>query len=120
MLGADRAGLQHQAHRHEHRVQSGSGHSGQHPRHHPVAALAAHQSALQRDQQLGPVGERRAVARYAGLALHQREVVLLFVARLAPVPQALVADHHLVFGHDHHLARVQPGAHLLAGQLARH
>ena len=120
MLGAHRAALQHQAHGHQHRFQPGRRHGRQHLRHHPVAALPAHQRTLQMDQGLGQVGKRRTVAQHAWLALHQRDVVLPVVAGLAPVAQAFVASHHLVVGHDHHLARVQPRAHLLPHQLAWH
>jgi hypothetical protein len=120
VLGADGAGLQHQLGGYEHGVQAGSGHRREHLRHHAVASRAAQQRLLQGQQRRGHVGERRAVAQHAGLALHQRDVVLPVVAGLAAVAQARVAGDDLVLCHDDHPRGVQPGRDHVPGQLARH
>ena len=84
-------------------------------RHGPVASILAHQALAQSLQALRHVGKGRAVSQCPGLALHQRHVVLLVIANMAPVGQPFVPGHdQLVTGHLHP-ATVQPaGTHALA------
>ena len=74
-------GLESQLHRAEHGLLVVLEHQGEDLHHLPVAARAAQQMVLQRLKGLGQVGEGRAVAQGAGLALDDGQVVAPVVDR---------------------------------------
>ena len=123
MLGADAAAgrgtFEHQFHRHQHGLQAGLGHCGQHLGHDAVPAGVAQERLAQTQQGRGQVQKRRAVSQGAGLSLHQINVVLPVIRGLAGASQPGVTGHQHIIGGHAHPVRVQPGADQAAGPFAR-
>jgi hypothetical protein len=124
MVGAHPPGLQRQLHGHQHVIERIQGDAHEHLGHHTIAARVAQQVRLQMLHGLGYGLEGGAVARNAGLALEQADVVPPVVQGL-PSLEATRQAHNMFGclgdGAGHHQA-IGTSAHADTGvsALARH